>query len=217
MSGVSKVSFRTGKILQEAGKLFARQGYHATSTREIARLADVSENTLFRHFDNKEELFWSSLQLYSTDLKFRRDLLEGMEQCDSPEVVLPKIIEMLSDTVNYRPELLRLIVVAFVELHTKADQFCLEILSPLLSTINQYLERNIRSGRIRELDPVMLTSALIMSVLTHPGIFNLTDGNKIVYLNRTEERRAYSRFWLDLVVPRKPVHASQVAQASGDH
>ena len=53
MPVVSKSAVRTDQILQAAGKLFASQGYHATSTREIARLADVSENTLFRHFDNK--------------------------------------------------------------------------------------------------------------------------------------------------------------------
>jgi len=212
MPGVSKGSFRTEKLLREAGKLFARQGYHATSTREIARLADVSENTLFRHFDNKEELFWSSLHLYSTGLMFRQDLLEGMEQGESPEVVLPKIIEMLTDTVKYRPELLRLIAVAFVELHTKADEFCLEILSPFLSAINRYLEMNIRSGKIRDLDPVMLTTALIMSVLTHPGIFNMTDCNKAAYSTNMEERRAYARFWLDMVVPRRPAHASHVVQ-----
>ena len=46
-----KRSVRGDKILQAAGKLFARQGYYGTSTREIARLAGVSENTLFRHFD----------------------------------------------------------------------------------------------------------------------------------------------------------------------
>jgi len=50
------------KIAQAAAKLFANQGYHGTSTREIARLSEVSENTLFRHFENKEELFWSALR-----------------------------------------------------------------------------------------------------------------------------------------------------------
>src|ERR1019366_10448009 len=96
-------STTTEKIALAAAQLFARQGYHGTSTREIARLADVSENTLFRHFENKEELFWSSLRSYSAGLKFRREVLEGLTQCDSPEVVLPKIIEMLADIVNYRP------------------------------------------------------------------------------------------------------------------
>jgi len=203
---------RTDKILQAAGELFARQGYHATSTREIARLADVSENTLFRHFENKEELFWSSLRSCFAGLNFRRDLLEGLTQCGPPEVVLPKILDMLADTVNYRPELLRLVAVAFIELHKKTAGFCLECLSPTFSAINRYLEMNIRSGRIRDLDPTMLTSALIMTVLTHPGIYDLIDGRKPAYSNSLEAHRAYARFWLDLVVPRMAAYPLPTAQ-----
>lgn len=52
-----KNSAQKDAILAAASQLFARQGYHGTSTREIARLADVSENTIFRHFDRKEDLF----------------------------------------------------------------------------------------------------------------------------------------------------------------
>jgi AcrR family transcriptional regulator len=215
MPVVPKGSVRTDQILQAAGKLFASQGYHATSTREIARLADVSENTLFRHFDNKEELFWSSLRSYSAGLNFRRDVLEGLTKCGPPEVVLPKVLDMLADTVNYRPELLRLVAVAFIELHTKAASFCLESLSPGFSAINRYLEQNIRSGRIRDLDSTMLTSALIMTVLTHPGICTLIDGNKPAYSNSLEAHRAYARFWLDLIVPRMPAYPSPIAQMSG--
>jgi AcrR family transcriptional regulator len=209
-----KNSVRTDKIIQAAGKLFARQGYHGTTTREIARLADVSENTLFRHFDNKEELFWSSLHAYSAGLKFRQDVLKGLTQCDSPEVVLPKIVEMLADTVNYQPELLRLITVAFIELHTKANEFCQEQLSPVFSAINHYWEMNVRSGKIRNLDPTILTSALMMTVLMHPEIYSLIDGSKPVYSNSLEAHRAYSRFWLDLIVPRMPAYPSPNAQTA---
>ena len=70
-------SVRTEKIVAAATLLFARQGYHGTSTREIARLAEVSENTLFRHFDHKEEIFWSALRSNAASLKPRRDLLGG--------------------------------------------------------------------------------------------------------------------------------------------
>jgi AcrR family transcriptional regulator len=211
-----KSSVRGDKILQAAGKLFARQGYYGTSTREIARLADVSENTLFRNFENKEELFWSSLNSFSAGLKFRQDVLKGIAQCDSPEVVLPKLIEMLADIAVYQPELLRLIAVAFVELHKKADEFCQEQLSPFFSAINHYLETNIRSGKIRDLDSTMLTSALMMTVLAHPGIYNLIDGDKPMYSNSLEAHRAYARFWLDLVVPRASTYPLPIAQTRGE-
>lgn len=217
MANAPKRSARADKILQAAGQLFARQGYYATTTREIARLAEVSENTLFRHFDNKEDLFWASLGSYSAGFKFRRDVLEGLTECQSPDVVLPRIVEMLADTVNYRPELLRLISVAFIELHVKAGEFCLENLSPVFSAINRYLEMNIKNGKIRDLDPTILTSALIMTVLTHPGIYNLIDGKKPVYSSSQEAHRAYSRFWLNLIVPRMTVRASSIPEAEGEY
>jgi AcrR family transcriptional regulator len=212
MPATPKSSVRGDRILQAAGKLFAHQGYYGTSTREIARLADVSENTLFRHFKNKEELFWSSLSSYSAGFKFRQDVLKGITQCDSPEVVLPKIIEMFADIVSYQPELLRLIGVAFVELGKKADEFSQEQLSPLFSAINHYLGTNIRSGKIRDLDSTILTSALIMTILAHPGIYKLIDGDKAVYPNSLEAHRAYARFWLNLIVPRASAYPLPIAQ-----
>jgi hypothetical protein len=75
---------------------------------------------------------------------------------------------------------------------------------------------NIRSGKIRDLDPTILTSALMMTVLTHPGIYNLIDGNKPVYSNSLEAHRAYARFWLDLIVPRMPAYPSPIAQIKGE-
>ena len=74
---VVKSTARTDIIVQAACRLFARQRYHGTSTREIAYLAEVSENTTFRHFENKEDLFWLTFRTYSAGLKFRGDLLEG--------------------------------------------------------------------------------------------------------------------------------------------
>ncbi len=45
------------KILQAAYDCFSKRGYTGATTREIARLAGVSEVTLFRLFGNKKELF----------------------------------------------------------------------------------------------------------------------------------------------------------------
>ena len=198
------------KIAQAAGSLFARQGYNGTSTREIAQLADVSENTIFRHFDHKEDIFWAAIRLHLTGLKPTWDLLE---RGDSPEVVLPKIIEMLEDTVVHRSELLRLIAIAVIELPTKADGLLSQYFTPVFSTIHKYLEMNIKNRTIRDLDSTMLTSALIMTVLTHPGIYNMIDGDKPVYSDSQGVHRAYARFWLDLIVPRMPAYPLPMAQA----
>ena len=213
---VLKSSARTDKIVQAAGRLFAYQGYHGTSTRQIAHLAEVSENTLFRHFNNKEDLFWSTLRSYSSGLKLRRDLLEGIAKCESPEVVLPKILELITDTVSYRPELIRLIAVAFLELRPKAEAFSQEYLSPALSAISHYLKMSIKGGKLRDLDSTLLTAALMMTTLMHTTISRMIDYN-MPLLNYQEMNRAYAKFWLDLLAPRIPDYPAPVALINVGH
>jgi AcrR family transcriptional regulator len=110
MPVISKSSATTDKIIEAASKLFARQGCHGTSTRQIAQLAGLGQNTLFRQFDHKEEIFWSTLRYHSSGLKLRRDLVEELAQNEPPEVVPPKLLNLfLPEMLIYKPELLCMI------------------------------------------------------------------------------------------------------------
>lgn len=190
------------RIVDAAGRLFARQGYHGTTTREIALLADVSENTLFRHFDHKEDLLWSALRSNCKGLKLHLELMKEIARSDAPEVVLPRILELLANMVNYRPELLRLLAVAFLELNAKAVRFCHEQLSPAISAIHCSLESAIRAGAVREVDATILTSALIMTAITLPGLSSMVNGDKLAYFSAAEMQRAQAGFWLELLTTR---------------
>ncbi|MDQ3688793.1 MAG: TetR/AcrR family transcriptional regulator [Chloroflexota bacterium] len=44
------------RILYEAAALFARQGYHGTTTREIAEAVGVRQPSLFHHFRSKKSI-----------------------------------------------------------------------------------------------------------------------------------------------------------------
>jgi AcrR family transcriptional regulator len=190
-----------GKIVHAAAQLFARQGYHGTSTREIARLAEISENTLFRYFDHKEDLFWAALRSRLSGLELRRDLLEGFAESASPEIVLPQIFAQLVDAAILKPELLRLIAVAFIELNWKAAAVCYEYLSPIFSAVNHYLARNIESGKLRNLDPSLVTAALATTVMVHPEFSKLIAGASPLYSDSGEAIRVYTKFWLDVLAP----------------
>jgi len=195
-----KNSERTEKIVHSASQLFARQGYHGTSTREIARLADISENTLFRHFEHKEDIFWAALRAGLNGFQLRKGLIEGITECHPPEVVLPQILGLIVDTVSFKPELLCRIAVALIELRWKAETICNKHLSPIFAAFRQYLATNIESGRIRNLDPGMVTAALGMTVLVHPELSRLISGEPPAHNDTREAIRAYSKFWLDVLV-----------------
>lgn len=54
------------RILYEASKLFAAMGYHATTTREIARAVGIRQPSLFHHFATKREIM-QALLTYDLD------------------------------------------------------------------------------------------------------------------------------------------------------
>jgi AcrR family transcriptional regulator len=201
MASALKNSERTGKIVQAAAQLFARQGYHGTSTREIAHLADISENTLFRYFEHKEDLFWSALEASFSGVRLRKDLLDGMADCEAPEVVLPQVLALLVETITFQPQLLSLIAVALIELRWKAESICQQHLAPVFATFTRYLARNIEAGRIRNLDPRMITSALAMTVIVHPDLSRIISGTAPPHPDSREAVRAYTKFWLDILTP----------------
>ena len=53
---------RRQEILLAAMDLFAKKGFRGTTTRDLASQADVNEAIIFRHFNNKEELYSAILE-----------------------------------------------------------------------------------------------------------------------------------------------------------
>lgn len=60
-------------ILYEAGKLFMAKGFQATSTREIAENAEITQPNLYHHFKTKEAIYIAVLEQLSAEVK------EGLE------------------------------------------------------------------------------------------------------------------------------------------
>jgi len=197
----SKSSDHVSKIIHAAAQLFARQGYHGTSTREIARIAEVSENTLFRQFEHKEEIFWAALRSQLSGLRLRRDLIDSIAQSAEPEVVLPQLLTQLVDIAFLKPDLLRLVAVGLIELNWKTKAVCYEYLSPIFSTVYRYLATNIEIGRLRKLNPSMLTAALTTVVMVHSEFSKFIAGAAPPYTDSREAIQAYTKFWLDILMP----------------
>lgn len=69
-----KTSETKKKIIVSALSLLAENGYKASTTREIAKLAEVNETTIFKNFGNKRSLF---IAAFETNLD---EMMQTIEQ-----------------------------------------------------------------------------------------------------------------------------------------
>jgi TetR/AcrR family transcriptional repressor of mexJK operon len=86
--GRPKSDEKSRQIFEAAVALFTSQGYENTRVDEVARLAGVSKQTVYSHFDGKDHLFQSAM----TYLCEQMGMPEGLERDVRPaEEVLTEI------------------------------------------------------------------------------------------------------------------------------
>jgi AcrR family transcriptional regulator len=189
------------RIVEAAAQLFSRQGFSGTSTREIARLADVNETSLFRYFATKQDMFWAALRSRMERLRIRKELQSALANRGRPEVVVALIAEFLVDVSTYHMELIWLLYVGFLELGPGTERAYREHLAPLVQAISEYLSSSVKLGTLRNVDPSLATIALAATVLAHQALYPLLSAAGTPYANTDEAVSAYTRFWLNALMP----------------
>lgn len=143
-------------ILEAAQKLFAEEGFHATSTAKVAKEAHVSEGLIFRHFQNKEGLLHAILKEGEKQLSA---LIADILLASNPKEIIGKTLDLAIniiqseedalfwklqykikwETEQYQPEkmlpLHRILTFAFTELKYHAPQKEAELILLLLDGI----------------------------------------------------------------------------------
>jgi AcrR family transcriptional regulator len=200
MARISAAPSARDRIVHAAITLFARCGYFKAGTRDIARLADVSEVTLFRHFERKEDLFLSALRASYSSIRGRVSLAR-VSDTQNPETVVSKVVQLFFDIAHYSPEVIQLSAVALFELRGEAKAECLAQLSPILSSVAKYLVSNMNAGVLRNLNPAIVTAGIALTSITHAELgscipdFDTTTGSELRDLIQE-----YTAFWTRVLV-----------------
>jgi AcrR family transcriptional regulator len=189
------------RIVEASVRLFSNQGFNGTSTREIARLADVNESSLFRYFPTKQDLFWAALQSCLDGLRLRKELKTGLAQVGDPAIVVPLIVELMVETATYHPEVINLLGISLLELRPGGELVWRQQLGPIFQTVVAYLENCVNDGSVRSLDISVSTIALCAVVLSHQRMHRLLTGSPSSYANTGEAIAAYSNYWLAVLLP----------------
>lgn len=151
------------KILYASIVLFSQKGYNAVTTKEIAKEAGVSEMTLFRHFDNKHNLFEKAFHKYFFPPEFIA-LFEGLE--GDLERDLYKIGSSYQD-ILYKNKKIILMHFKNEELNPEFDATLFKFPYELKKLLSAYFEEMRDKGVIKENPESLATNFLT----TNFGLF----------------------------------------------
>lgn len=143
---------RLEAITQAVIPVFAKKGFAATTTKDLAQAADVSEALLYRHFPSKEYLYdYIQEQICSRDSsihEFVYSLETGAEGIVKLVYILFKI---LSETPNKHPmgnSVLRLLTQSMLEDGNFARSFDEPRFKLMLPFFNDFAEKAIAAGEM---------------------------------------------------------------------
>src|SRR5580704_5270108 len=201
---VSKVQNTNGtasRIVEAAVQLFSRQRFAAGSTNEIARLAGVSEVTVFRHFPRKRDLFWAATESRLRRLRISKELRGRLENDENPRTALPGIVAVLVETLHHQPETIRLLYLSLFELDHGADRILRKHLIPLFQPLREYLARCASKGLIRDVEPGITALGLVALIAAHQGLRSVLTDDGTSCATTDDAIATYSDFWMKAMLP----------------
>jgi AcrR family transcriptional regulator len=201
------------RIVEAAAQLFAHHGFKATTTRDIAQLANLNEATLFRYFPRKPELFWAAVESHVARVKLARDTQASLASDAAPTIVVPLLVAFILDNLKNQPDLSRLLHVAAFEL-PQADKMIREHLGPIFDMVCAYFRRCAERGIMRNVEPSLATLGLMGAVTAHHGLCLLFTEKEPPYASDEQALSAYAVLWLNGLLPSKEALAASAASLS---
>jgi len=157
-------------IMRIALKLFSEKGYYSTTTKEIARVANVNELTLFRHFGSKANLFQLTTEHYVIDAQVDHilDEVENLAFRQSMTLIVERICTLFEKNRKLYKVQMKLA-------DDEQDFVKLKLSRKMIRVLDPYFETLKKAGKING-DPHIMAVTLIASLLGAFTVDILGDG-----------------------------------------
>ncbi|MEA3308434.1 MAG: TetR/AcrR family transcriptional regulator [Chloroflexota bacterium] len=144
------------RIMKAAAQVFAEKGYHHTTTREIAQVADMAEGTLYNYFAEKREILLSIVEEVLTSLTTLLGKMETFETRDDIVVFVEMIFDVLSTKLAFARTL---VIEAWLD-DVILQDLLMERMTAILELVEGFITTSIAEGRFRPMNPHLATRML---------------------------------------------------------
>ncbi len=187
---------RRRQIVTVATALFARQGFNGTTTKEVAGKAGVTEALIFRHFPSKEDLYWAVIESKIQD-NSPRDRMQARLAATGTDAEI--LCGLATDILQRRAKdqtLSRLLLYSALENHRLSHRFFRAFISGYYGLLAAYIERRIRAGIFRPVDPMLAARGFLGMIVYHSWVQELFGGKRYESSSVQEVSRTLVDVWL---------------------
>lgn len=187
---------RRGQIMRAATRLFARQGFQGTTTREIAERAGVNEAIIFRHFAGKEDLYWAILEDKCHPAEDDTGLKGRLDNGNDRQVFQAIAQDILRSNTR-DPSLSRLLLFSALENHRLSQRFFRTYVAEYYEVLARHIRQRIRAGVFRRVDPLLAARGFLGMVSYHFLIQELFGGKRYRRFNSKRVTETLTDVWLE--------------------
>lgn len=171
---------RRRQLLRVAIDVFACNGFSGTKTKDIARVAGVSEAILFRHFATKEDLYHAILDLKEDKQRVAqtRQTLQRLMDARDDAGLFQTFAKMVFTSFAEDPAFHRLMLYASLEGHLLANLFRERIVLPTGDLLAKYIAQRQKEGAFRQRDP-KVAAMFAIGTIVHVAMSRHIFGNRV--------------------------------------
>ena len=162
VSEQERIDRRRAQILAAASRVFARQGFHRTTVREIAREAGLADGTIYLYFASKRELLLALLgQLGRVDE--RPADFAAMAGVDARTFLDAYLRRRFADLGEWRQLFAAVIPEVLADADLRAAQ--IEQATPAFEAAEAELARRMEAGELPRRDPALATRVVAGTII----------------------------------------------------
>src|SRR5437016_3387823 len=187
-----RIDRRRAQILAAASRVFAGQGFHRTTVREVAREAGIADGTIYLYFASKQELLLALLGQLSRVGERRADFAE-LAGIDAPASMDAYLRRRFAELREWRQLFAAVFPEVLADPGLRAAQAAQP--APAFEAAEVELARRMEAGQLPPLDPGLLTRVAAATVV---GLLVLDVLGDPIVDARWEELPAFlAHLWFD--------------------
>jgi AcrR family transcriptional regulator len=157
------VRARREQIVGAATRVFAEKGFRRATTREVARVAGVSEGTIYNYFEDKDALLLAILDRLNETERRAADFEEGM--ATDFRGFLEQYLRRRMALIWENREVFRIVLSEILVNAELRERYHLRVVEPTMRIAEENFQLRMEQGEVRQTDAPLAMRSVAGAVL----------------------------------------------------